>query len=264
MGVRTTELADGPVDVTDPLAQLLADETTQVSESLDLLRRVSAAGPAAIAATWETYAALIVRVNEAQTKQTPLAHDTEVAGLVLSLCARMFRWGVSDLLRGRVTPTYGYVRQQAEAVALVRLFRSEPGVAHEWYNIRTDAQGRKFHRDHGPKLMALLQQFSGLREAYDKGSSDALHVRIPALLRGFNTSRRPDGNVEFVLLDREVKPEKTEWFLSALDYFLCLQPRLVYELWRGFPETPQDVFPEVAGLAQLAGTFSAALAESRK
>jgi hypothetical protein len=159
----------------------------------------------------------------------------------------MFRWGVSDLLRGRVTPTYGYVRQQAEAVALVRLFRSEPGVAHEWYNIRTDAQGRKFHRDHGPKLMALLQQFSGLREAYDKGSSDALHVRIPALLRGFNTSRRPDGNVEFVLLDREVKPEKTEWFLSALDYFLCLQPRLVYELWRGFPETPQDVFPRWPG-----------------
>lgn len=189
------------------LRDLIAADERQIPASVDILGAVSPQGPAAITTAWEAYRALIQRIDEGQSIVAKLTDDHSLAGMVASLCARMFRWGITDLLRGRTTSAFGYARQQAEAVALVHLFRVEPGAARQWYEINSDALGRQFHQTYNRKLMALLDQMDGMRETYEKGSGHALHVRIPSALRGYRAVSRESGLVEFILLDRDVSAE---------------------------------------------------------
>jgi hypothetical protein len=245
------------------LAALLAADERQIPASLQLLASISPAGPVAISASWHAHQALLGRICAAQSSGGTLDDELGIAGVVASMCARTFRWAISDLLRGRTTAVYGYGRQQVEAVALVRLFRSQPMAAREWFNIRTDTDGRRFYGTYNPALMGLLEQMPGLREAYEQGSGQALHVRMAGVLRGFTVVRRDGQQPELILLDHEVGNEQQQWLLTAAAFFLCGQARILHELWRGFPEVSQDRFTELVVLAQAAGDFDAALHRSR-
>ena len=141
--------------------------------------------------------------------------------LVLLLLHRYFRWGVTDLLRFRVTAAAGAGRLQSEAVALVRLFRDEPVRATQWLEAGLDdAAGRRFHNQTRQALAGFIAGF-GLELAYERGSSSAQHVRIGSTVRGVNIS--DEGTL---LRDQEIDPEQPYGYLLFAWWMLTVQAKV--------------------------------------
>jgi hypothetical protein len=155
--------------------------------------------------------------------------------LVLLLLHRYFRWGVTDLLRFRVTAAAGAGRLEAEAVALVRLFRDEPATATQWLQAGLDdAAGRRFHNQTRQALAGFIAGF-GLEVAYERGSSSAQHVRIGSAVRGVNIT--DEGTV---LRDQEIDPERAYGYLLFAWWMLTVQAKVFAALRDTFRETAEN------------------------
>lgn len=137
--------------------------------------------------------------------------------LLLLLLYRYFRWGVSDLIRLRVTPVAGYARLQAETVALLSLFDETPALASDWLraSLTTDG-GRKFFRQTQGDLNRLMAR-EGVANFYERGSSSFQHVRMTSAVPGLKIG---DGATR--LQDQEFDPDdvgsyirRSLWFMSA-------------------------------------------------
>lgn len=110
-------------------------------------------------------------------------------GIVLLMIGRAYMWAVTDLLRLRVTSAYGYVRNQAEGVALLRIFDESPARAAAWMEVETDEEGVRFYKKTQKRLNRVLVE-TGLKRAYEIGSGYSQHVRLAGASHGFAELRR--------------------------------------------------------------------------
>lgn len=109
--------------------------------------------------------------------------------IVLLMIGRAYMWAVTDLLRLRVTSAYGYVRNQAEGVALLRIFDENPTRAAAWMEVETDEDGFRFYRKTQKRLNQVLDKV-GLKHAYEIGSGYSQHVRLAGASHGFAEVRQ--------------------------------------------------------------------------
>ena len=84
--------------------------------------------------------ALWVPVVQAKKIYLPY-HARDISKLLFALCMRQFRWMATDLLRGRLTSSIGYLRLQAESVALMHLLLNDPIQADAWFAAGLTAYG---------------------------------------------------------------------------------------------------------------------------
>ena len=138
--------------------------------------------------------------------------------MLLELVWRAYRWGLMDLRRFRLTPAAGYVRVEAESVALLLLFRERPDLAERWMNPNEDMLN--FFHQTQPDVKRFLEQHK-LKSAYEQGSAIAQHARFASVARGI---RIRAGDVQ--VLDQEFDPEKPVTFHLGLAYFLRIQKRI--------------------------------------
>src|SRR2546428_4193706 len=59
---------------------------------------------------------------------------------------RDFLFGLTDLLRLRLTAAVSYFRVQTETAALIKLMAKTPTLAREWFSVLTDQEGEAFYK----------------------------------------------------------------------------------------------------------------------
>lgn len=90
---------------------------------------------------------------------------------------RDYLWGLSDLLRLRITSAWGYERLQAESAGVLRLLAHDPNLASEWFGASEPECGRKFYSKYHPRIVDSLRSL-GLEKDYRRGSHWALHSGV--------------------------------------------------------------------------------------
>jgi len=160
--------------------------------------------------------------------------------IVFLLLQRQFMWAATDLLRMRLTPAYGYGRQQAESLAWLFLMRDDPAVANRWLSPAAYTEGRHFHNEFQGRIRGEIERLE-LSGAYEEGSGASLHVRLASAIGGLVLDRQP---TELLLAYQEVRPEDPfRYFLEVL-YFLRTQERVFRALGDAFPEVSDPIWPE--------------------
>ncbi|MBI3490261.1 MAG: hypothetical protein HY047_00430 [Acidobacteria bacterium] len=142
-------------------------------------------------------------------------------GVVFLLLWRQFRWAATDLCRCRLTASFGYQRQQAEALALFFLLREDATLAKRWADVASNDDGRRFFAETRERVAAMMRRHE-LSEAYEYGSAAALHVRIEGATRGL---RQIYGGVP-TLVDAEIDPGDLYDYHSVSVGFLNTQLRI--------------------------------------
>lgn len=167
--------------------------------------------------------------------------------IVVLACQRQFMWGVTDLLRTRVTPAFGYTRQQAESVALLHLFRDNPNAAVQWRQVSTANEGRRFYRAYQPQLNTIMEAIS-LAAAYEQGSGAALHVRLASVARALfslGPEEAPHSSGGAIRLAfQELDPTRPFRYFLAVLHFLYTQARVFEGLTAAFPEVYDPIWSE--------------------
>jgi hypothetical protein len=154
--------------------------------------------------------------------------------IVLLACQRYWAWGISDLLRMRITGAHGYLRLQAECVGLIELFLRDPNLAERWFSIRTERDGKQFFGDTQRQLRDVLGPRQ-LLKVYDIASSSALHVRMAGLSRAL--SFEPGA---MTLPDQEFDPEDPYSYHLAASHYHVTQVRVLKALGEVLPEMAND------------------------
>ena len=116
-------------------------------------------------------------------------HSTLHRGLLTLGLRREFFRGMSDFLRNRITPIYGYVRLQCEGVALIDLFSELPHLSLKWLRTLEMGTGEKFYKKNQGRLRKRLTTLK-LEDLYNRGCETALHVRPAGLVNGYLMSNR--------------------------------------------------------------------------
>jgi len=156
--------------------------------------------------------------------------DALARRMLLQICWRAYRWGMTDLRRLRLTSSAGYMRVAAESIGLLLVFKNEPSLGRRWINPAEDMV--KFFKESNPGVKTVLKE-QGLTTAYDHGSAVAQHARFASAARGVRLS---DGEV----LDQEFDPENPVSFHLGLAYFLRVFKRVFLLFPSVFPSFETD------------------------
>jgi hypothetical protein len=105
------------------------------------------------------------------------------AQLTLRL-GRDFLFGITDLLRLRITPALGYLRLQAESMGILRLLYEHPEMGEEWLASADYDKGKAFFDKWNSRVVEKIRAY-GLHRDYVRGSNVALHSRASGITMGF-------------------------------------------------------------------------------
>jgi hypothetical protein len=139
--------------------------------------------------------------------------------ILLRMCERYWALASAEILRLRVSPAHGYVRLQAEAVGLMKLFLGNHPLAKKWWNIQDDEDGKAFFGKTNKKIYAELKRW-GLNDSYEISSAVAHHVRPASFVRNLNLD-----NEVITLPDQEF--QRPASFYLTVWYFHRMQARVL-------------------------------------
>lgn len=149
---------------------------------------------------------------------------------------RDFLFGISDLLRVRITPALGYLRLQSETFALLRLLVDQPQLGVDWLNSLRD--GQKFYGKWHSRIVETIKSLD-LHHDYSRGSEMAFHVRqggtiLGTLLGSANATRAGEIRLHY----QEVSDPRMFFYYFGL--FLRFHRKALTHLGELFPEISSD------------------------
>jgi len=127
-------------------------------------------------------------------------YSRHARGLLKLLSARSFLWAATDQLRFREQSSFGHLRVEVEAIALMKIMADHPQVAWDWYAIKDEVSGAKFFGKHQQDVKKALERFD-LKWNYEIASGTAQHARFASVARGLTTTHAQEG-------DRQVLEER--------------------------------------------------------
>jgi len=162
---------------------------------------------------------------------------------MLSLAVqRHYLWAATDIRRLRRTAAMLYLRVEVEAVGLLCLLRKDPSVAKAWTHMKTEEDGRAFHRQYNRKVLEQLEAVE-LLSAYNAASGSAQHMRLASLVHGVKVDDGRERRVTTVNLP-EWQRDRPHDFLNWLLWFLRTQERVFRALLVAYPDAHDPVFIE--------------------
>jgi hypothetical protein len=171
----------------------------------------------------------------------PLPLD-DLITLPVLIAQRAYRWGATDLLRGRSTSAYAYTRQQIEAGALAKLFVDQPQLSGLWFTAVTQ-NGKAFFSKSQPHVKKILEVWK-LANAYERGSSESVHVRMGPVYRSYEMSPTTRDGVKgqyLTLRDTDFSSKTIGLFVQDFVYFLTNHVILMHHLCTALlPSPPRD------------------------
>src|SRR5207344_168612 len=134
--------------------------------------------------------------------------------ILLLVCQRALRDALMACAKLRISQAYGYLRLEAEAVALVHVLRDSPELAVDWMSSGSNA-GNEFFYKSRRKVEAVLKKYDLLKEAYSYGSDVAFHARMPTAARGlvFDGTRGSMRGSQ-MLSEQEIDPEDARQYFD--------------------------------------------------
>jgi hypothetical protein len=177
----------------------------------------------------------------------------EIRILLFLACKRQFMWGAAELLKYKVTPAVGFLRQETESIGLLHLFLKDPSLAVRWSHILSAEDGKNFFKSTQPSLRKVLESFE-LLIAYDFGSATALHTRLVSLVRGAPIVDRTDcSQPRYSVPYQEVEADRPYRFLLSVLNWIRNQQRILIALAKAFPELDHGRWwPEIEALNSIA------------
>jgi hypothetical protein len=168
--------------------------------------------------------------------QDPVAEAKNAVGKANSVIARSylilrlgrdFFFGLSDLLRFKVTSMLGYIRVQTETVALLALLGTDLAMAVEWLNMTTPEEGKDFYRKHHGKMIGKLKEL-GLYDYYESGSNMSLHSRVFGVAQGIIIGKKaaPKGQIRLTYQELDDALDVLFWFCEYLGSHRAMIDRL--------------------------------------
>jgi len=140
---------------------------------------------------------------DAEAKDALARANSVIARSYLLLrLGRDFFFGLTDLLRLRLTSMHGYVRIQAETTAILALCGEELPMATDWLNVDTPEEGTAFYRKYRSKITAKLRDL-GLYKHFDNGSHMSLHSRVLGVAGGIVAGKKNARRGEIRLVYQE-------------------------------------------------------------
>jgi hypothetical protein len=106
-------------------------------------------------------------------------------------------------------------------LALFWLFEESPRLGEQWLAIRSNNDGREFHRATQGRLLEIIREHE-LADAYEKGSATSLHVRFAGAVPGL---RLLPGGVP-TLVDTELDRDDLAPYFTSVVEFLITQQRV--------------------------------------
>lgn len=202
--------------------------------------------------------------SSADAKRSFISAIAVVARAYLMIrIARDYIFGVTDILRLRITPATGYIRLQAESAGLLKLMSTEPEAAQAWFNSMIKNEGKEFYNVWHPKVKQQITDL-GFREAYADASEQALHSRPWGVTRGvlIGAKGKPRGRIELIYQEED----EPILLLFALARYVGFHRRLCDSAASVYPELfdanpPQQ---EIDRFVQLTDKFSDRVVKVRK
>jgi hypothetical protein len=156
----------------------------------------------------------------------PIAEAKNAVGKANSVIARSylllrlgrdFFFGLSDLLRFRLTSMLGYMRVQTETIALIALLGTDLAMAVEWLNMTSPDEGKGFYRKHHGKIAGKLKEL-GLYDHYETGSNMSLHSRVFGVAQGIIIGKKaaPRGHIRLTYQELDDALDILFWFCKYL------------------------------------------------
>lgn len=158
--------------------------------------------------------------------------NSVIARLYLLLrLERDFLFGLSDLLRLRVTSMFGYLRVQAETVAILTLSATDSAIAVNWLNPK---EGKKFYKKHHNRIIDKLRQL-GFHDYYEEGSNTSLHSRVGGVAPGILIGGKKETSTRQVRLTYQEIDDPVILFLWFCVY-LKAHKEMIDKLPQAVPE----------------------------
>jgi hypothetical protein len=121
------------------------------------------------------------------TSIAQLALNTSIAILArahISLrIGRDFLFGITDILRLRITSALGYMRVQSESFGQLKLLLTHPEMGEDWFASADDKKGKQFHYKWHSKVVSSLRDLD-LHSDYSSGTNMAHHTRASGTAYG--------------------------------------------------------------------------------
>jgi len=184
---------------------------------------------------------LIERLNSGQAQDIDGAEAAyarlwtlRVVKIIVLTCQRYWAWGAAELFRLRITSAQGYLRLEAESLALVALFLQDDALADRWSHIFARQEGQRFFRDTQSQVKEILRRFD-LNNTYDLASGSSQHARMAGMVRSLISS-----GGELRLPDQDFNKDDPYSFHLAVAHFHRIQTRILPGLAAVLPGVRDD------------------------
>lgn len=145
---------------------------------------------------------------------------------------RDYHWGLSQLFMRRLSPSFGYLRLQAETAATIAM-SLDPKFADEWLATAETKTAKVFHTKRYSQIREKMKQL-GWNEYFEMGSSYAQHSAAAGLMHSISGARKaaPAGTTGIIYQEVEDPRLMVLWYV----YYLRAHQSFVGGILTAFPE----------------------------
>jgi len=165
--------------------------------------------------------------------------DAQTILVRVILCMRLqrdFLFGISELLKCRITPAIGYIRLQAETAGIMKVMTENNLIATDWLS-SISQKDNNFYRDWHKTIKDSLKSLN-LGSDYDLASSLALHSRVGGIAKGMIIGHKYKKPGEMVLNYQEIDDPKELFFWFG--YYIRFHKKIVNNIKTIIPELKKD------------------------
>jgi hypothetical protein len=172
-------------------------------------------------------------------------YSRRARGLLLLHAHRAYMFSATNLLRLRVSPAYGALRVECEAVALACVIQEDPAIGRQWFDVGLGREGHQFHSANQSAIKEALKRH-GLVNAYELGSGVSLHPRFGSVVLGLSqrTGQVGDRHVEELRVEWQELKQNPSALLLAVFHVLRTQNRVFGALLEALPESRDPILAE--------------------
>ena len=166
--------------------------------------------------------------------------------LLLLQTYRSYMWAATDIRRLRVGNALGLMRSEIESVALMLLFQNKNELAHTWFNIKGDQQGRDFFNKTKKNVSKFSERFE-LTVEWNLASSAAQHSRFIGIVDALSisSSTQFDRYIDnYSVAFQDFDPKRPEQLIVRALYVLRTQGKLLTPLQLSLPEVSDPLLLE--------------------
>ncbi len=165
--------------------------------------------------------------------------DAQTILVRIILCMRLqrdFLFGISDLLKCRISPATGYIRLQAETAGIMKAMTENNLIATDWLSSMTISDNKFYLAWH--KTIKKAIKSLKLESAYNLASNLALHSRIGGIAKGIIIGEKYKRPGELVLNYQEIEDQKELFYWFG--YFMRFHKKIVDNIKIIIPELQKD------------------------